>query len=363
MSEAIGVVNSVVTRDELTEMWGPYGSRAVVDDSINNPPDISPSDAIQIAYDSTPGILAEIQATYGGSAQGLDYIAELWEAMDTPSDQLLAVLAKSHEKQRQNAAAIRERAIDEGLKYTIWMHGALGVLACSGVLTNEQASLCRERLLGSDGQPFVQYTPMSSVGFSRLLSELGEAAPSPEDKDLTHFGIGASLSTQSMNPSHRNITVHNRPHEAVHCLSGLNPLRVTSPNGRAELYPSAIGAVEDVPAPKFGQYYTSNALRCSSLNEGITDFIARALMKADNRLGKPIQHRTSYSQLVPLVDSVYKDFPQLYGTMIDAYLADGTPENPDQKHESLAKMHDIARRTLDVDTELHRLFFEVQQLP
>lgn len=204
----------------------------------------------------------------------------------------------------------------------------------------------------------MQYTPMSRLEYGRLALKYDQEEASLTGNDNTDFSLGILRSAITLRKDTRPWRVHNRVHESVHGnFSGIEAWDITRDDGWRHPEAVVIGhfAYEPATEVKAGDDF-SDVVNCE-VNEGWTEFIARALMRVDPTLGAPLSLKDGYGKWAKTMAKIHKNEPELFSVITDAALVEATPQEPDAKREALASMHEYARKRLRGAT-LTDLFLE-----
>jgi hypothetical protein len=361
MTEQVGKIHGLISRENAWEMWAPYGERVIPElDGSLDPDNITPDEAVRITYYATDTLAGEIYEHVAGSLGDND---EWWFDVGTavaqgPKSGLVKALVKTHRKQQRLAEEMRVSAINEGEEFVELVAGAAQKLVKAKILTAAQAELAESWLVGPDGKPYMQHTPMSQLEYLRYMQNYDHEAPDLYGGYATVFMHGVITSTPSLRPDSKQVYIHNRVHETVHgSLAGTEIWDVTRDDGIRFSDATVVGhfASEPTTAVIAGDDYS--ICENTEVNEGFTDFLTWKLMGAEPKLGKPLKDTSDgYGAWADQIQKIRKSDRALYGCIAEASFIEAGRDSPNDKRRALTAMHEYADSKLGVANALTKLF-------
>lgn len=350
-----GEIHGIISRDTAWSQWDPYGQRVALDGYID-PSQLTNLDARHIvlgADEETQGIAYSFWCQENEDGHWLDGVAEI----DLPDEpELYDTLMESHERQQQLLAKLREMAIEQGSDYIKLIQGGACKLRDSGLLTPAQATCIEGRLLGPDGLPAIQYTPMSQVEYSRLARTHDGEELDIGSTDSTDFAFGIIRSTVRFYSDFSKRRAHTRVHETVHGFSGIEVHDITRDDGWRLPSATVVGTFAFNPTTQVSAGDDYSKVENAELNEGWADFMARELTHVEPRLGSSPPVAEGYSDWAEQMRLIAKYDPYLFKVITDTTLVDSSPATPHAKREAIARMHAIADRIYGQPDALNTIF-------
>jgi hypothetical protein len=358
------VIHGLIDRQQMYDMWAPYGERLVPDGSFD-PATISPLETLHILFAGGKKIIEQATTLQqAGDDEFLDLLVDGFDGSMEP--QQYAISGKFWESIHKSHMAQQKRAEDARAEYAeIWpkvvqktARAAL-ILPAEGIFTHNQAERFESWLMQPNGTPRVQYVPMSRLEYARFTHAFDHEVPFiPDSKnlcnDVAELALGVLISAHSLDPQGKVLRRHNRIHELVHAsLSGLELYDVTRDDGRRIPQATIIGLYTQEPTTHCEQDEYSS-VQNSELAEGLTEFITERLIEADPTLGDSLPRTRGYGPWANVIRMIEQYFPSLYQDIVETSLYDAT--TPEDKRNAIAAMHKHANRTIGKKNSLDRMF-------
>lgn len=344
MSELLGEVHGLITRDQMHAMWPPHGERVVQGSEVSRHP--------------TPGELVMMYLGGRQSQEDIDFLADqVFGDDEVPDDwdeqsirfllnganrKVARWLRKSYKEQLQ-AVRLESAWIQETQEEYFGLFAkALGDIALQGVLTDDQVDVMRSRMYGPDGKPFMQEAPMTRVTQARLFHMLSSSElPNMELTYATDFSFGLIQQPigLGMDDAYKRYA---RAHELIHALQGLEIYDVSAADGLRQPTATTIGHFRYPVITELDDNNDYSEVENTELAEGWVDYINYRMHCAEPRLGGPIDvgEDDSYDIWVHRVAELHRDYPDLYRAVSEAsIMPDASPTNPTANKDALDNMH------------------------
>lgn len=342
MNESTGEIHGIISREQMHGMWLPHGQRLTVDSEVSDDPT---GQELVMMYLSSPVDYQEwvAQEAFGGVAQDVpDYQARVYGfLLDGANPEVKDVLLDSYARELEVEAREIRRIERRGEKYLDIFSVALGNIALEGLVTDEQVDLMRSRLYGPDGRPFMQEAPMTSVRSARLL-RLTSTTELPDEAAVYSTNMAFGLIEQAIDlKTGKKFKSHNRSHELLHSVQGLEVHDVTRDDGLRIPIANTVGHFRFPVTTKPEDESDYSNVENTELTEGFIEYLNVRMHETTPELGSHLSDKKNgYAPWKNRVARIHAEHPELFRAIAEASLTEAVPSQPNAKRDSLAVMHE-----------------------
>jgi hypothetical protein len=363
-----GEIHGVISRQEAWSRWRPYGERSRLDsplDSEIDPDSLSPEDVLAITehadFDTRDQIYWELP---DDESQADDYQENLVRHVRRRglTGRMPGLVLATHRRQERQARIWREQLLDEEPSRLVRIRNAVSELTKDGLISRSQADEINERCIAPDGEPLFEPTAMSALHVRRWDEELRGVVPVAYPEAGTDFHHGAAVFVANDEPQNHPHFRHNRVHEGVHCfIQGSELYDITDSNGVRTPQATVVGTFNLMPSTEVADPCDLSEVSDVELGEGLTEFVTRALVGVDGRLGRllPESRDSRYGSFSRAASRLQRRHPTVFREALDASIVEATPDDPYAKRSALRRMHEVADREMGMPNALDTIFAKV----
>jgi len=340
----------IITRNQAAELWGPLDQRLQVDGDLGSVVGIDEALAVsqganEVEIDRmVPFILRyeEVSPNFDGRMK------LVLESGDPAPVELLRI---SQARQQVDIKRIREEAAEILPGFLKLLGEAVGNLVDEGILTDDQSDRIQSRFFDDHGNPTLADTPVSMLEYYRMNPHKAGLGFTPYVKPESGIIVSARNGAY-----YDDLAAKHKVHEAGHAwLAGMT-LMIGGNTSRTSV---------DVGAQGLWTYETVDNNKKSygfKANEGAIDLSVSYLMSQ-----KPTLQELSFDDTKEEDQRVYMQYrdtlgtsrshdPAIFRAVMDEYIAEPTPEEPDIKLEATQRRRDLMRRAKTLPEGLVELF-------
>jgi len=353
MSETQGQIHGQISRNQMHEMWAPYGERLTISAEVSDNP--TPPELVMMYAG------ADKKTRVDTFYQALGVRGYIWPApkntesriyrflLDGANDKIVNHLLDSYDDQAEAAQKATEKVRDSDTDYLDTFSRALGRIADEGVIAHEQADIMRERLYDQYGNPQMQEAPMTKVQMARLHA-LTHDGGMPDSNMGYATDLNFGLVQQPINLTwQQEYHTSNRAHELLHSVQGLEIYDITCDDGLRLPILTAIGHYLDAAELTTGVSDDTgfDEVENTELAEGFVEYVNMRMHIAEPALGeyKSRRYKSDYASFRSAVAEGHKEHPELFYTITEASLFEDH-RSPTAKKDILAEMHELGKAVL-----------------
>lgn len=338
-------------------MWRPYGNRVELEGGVD-PETLTNAEALRIFIGANNETLYPVWEKWYDETDTRPWYAGILDLDLSDHPDTVELLVASAAMQQQIAEQKRDQAFSSGAAFSRRLSRACVKLNEQGLLNQDHLDAIESWLIAPDGQPYIQYTPMTHLEYARLAVRYDGEEPQLGGTDNTDFSLGIIRSASGSKKKATIHTRHNKVHEFIHALSGLEVYDVTREDGLRWPHATVIGVFADQPSTKIEPGDDFSNVENVEICEGWTDFIARRCIEIDPKLGRVNYDAKGYINWAATVGKLSVDYPDVYKAITDATLAEACPGEPGLKRYMLDDMHAYADKRLGEKDSLQKIFLE-----
>lgn len=354
MTESQPQIHGIINRDEMWSRWAPYGERLRLDGTLTEE-QVTAAEAAQVILAAHGEEQTQAWARWYKDGDGDDWLAGLRSMKDEDlSPELRSLIVLSHRRQQSLAEDQRKKAIDLGMRGVNALQKAIVGAVEEGLVTVEQGDKMAAHLVGPDGLPLLQYTPMSRLEYARMVVGLDGDMPADSSSAATDFCHGALWAPLSLSA---DVThgQYSKVHGSVYGVSGLEIHDITRNDLRRFAVATVVGTFASTPTVDVRPGDDMTLVENGELSEGYADFITNAFMRAVPQLGKAGVF-DGYSAWGDGMAYIAKNYPRVYRKIGDVTtLVEATPAQPNAKRDALKELHVFADAVIGEKDSLRKI--------
>ncbi len=359
-SEIIGLIEN----QDAYKMWADYGKRGM-DESYGLLDESRMSE--REAFGILKGSSSEDQITIVKRVlkQGGGWNGELEEAaaigLNIP--EVVDILAQSHETQQSRAEVARgEWFGNRGRQFLNLIETAAIRLREEGLLTVNELDYVMQTAKSSEGTPTIQVTPTTFLERERQSLEYDGVGADFRMAGFVDYRLGIQYLPIRLAAQEQNGDTLSMVHESVHGnMQALEILEMTRSDGWRLPFPRIHGIrITEPNLDEADDKMDFSSVENMEINEGWTEFTARAIMRVIPEFGKaPIYPDDDiYSRWANDIGTLHKNYPTVYKAITRAIFTTATRQRPFAKIEAISDMHAQADKALGSAGSLRKHFLE-----